>query len=115
MDSLGIGLQLTIYGMGLVFLLLALMAVLLKFLLMSDSAKAEVPAGKEQPPPRATAPIDYDAMAAIIVAVTTHRALRRKEAAPVMREHLPGTIPSRWVTVGRSLENTSWHPGRRNQ
>jgi hypothetical protein len=44
-----------------------------------------------------------------------HQALRRKEAAPAMRKHRPGTRPSRWVNVGRHLQNTSWHPGRRVQ
>jgi hypothetical protein len=44
-----------------------------------------------------------------------HQALRRKEAAPAMRRHRPGTRPSRWVSVGKHLQNTSWHPGRRIQ
>ena len=112
MGSIGIGLQLTIYGMGLVFLLLAVMALLIKLLLRADSSRAE-PAGMEELPVPDATDFDADEMAAIIVAVTAHRAIRRKEAAPVMREHMPGTIPSRWVTGGRSLQNTSWQPGRR--
>jgi hypothetical protein len=42
-----------------------------------------------------------------------HQALRRKEAAPAMRQHQPGTLPSRWVSVGRGLQNTAWQPDRR--
>jgi sodium pump decarboxylase gamma subunit len=112
MGSIGIGLQLTIYGMGLVFLLLAVMALLIKLLLKFDSAQVET-AGMEELPASDATGFDADQMAAIIVAVTAHRTTRRKEAAPAMREHMPGTIPSRWVTGGRSLQNTSWQPGRR--
>ncbi len=114
MGSIGIGIQLTIYGMGLVFLLLALMALLIKLLLKGDSAQVEAPGAQELSVSDVTG-FDADEMAAIIVAVTAHRAIRRKEAAPVMREHMPGTIPSLWVTGGRSLQNTSWHPGRRTK
>ncbi|MFZ2447788.1 MAG: OadG family transporter subunit [Syntrophobacteraceae bacterium] len=114
MGSISTGFQLTIFGMGLVFLLLALMALLLKLLLRSDSATVEE-AVEEGPPVRAPAEMDPDALAAILIAVTSFRAARRKEAAPVMRRHMPGTLPSRWVTVGRVMATTNWHPGRRDR
>jgi Na+-transporting methylmalonyl-CoA/oxaloacetate decarboxylase gamma subunit len=112
MGSLNIGIQLTVFGMGLVFLLLAVMALLITLLLrfdrtvpdISEPSVAEYPTG-----------LDAEVLAAISIAVTTHRALLRKEAAPAMRQYQPGTIPSRWVNVGRTLQNTRWHPGRRVQ
>lgn len=110
MEQLQIGIQLTIYGMGLVFLLLAVMAVLITLLLKLDRT---VPDMAEAPAPVYPPGIDADTLAAIAIAVTTHQAVRRKEAAPAMRKHQPGTLPSRWVSVGRTLQNTRWQPGRR--
>lgn len=113
MGLLGIGAQITVLGMGLVFLLLAVMALLIVVLLRLD--KGEPVAEKRQEPASILpAGLDADTIAAIMIAVAKHRAVRRKAAAPMMRTHRPGSIPSNWVTVGRGLQNTSWHPGRRN-
>jgi len=111
-NSLNVGIQLTIFGMGLVFLLLAVMALFITVLLRLDRT---APPMAEPPGPPYPASLDAEALTAITVAVTMHQALRRKEAAPAMRKHRPGTRPSRWVNVGRHLQNTSWHPGRRVQ
>jgi hypothetical protein len=35
---------------------------------------------------------------------------RRQQAAPEMRAHEPGSLPSRWVGVGRTRQNRSWTP-----
>jgi Na+-transporting methylmalonyl-CoA/oxaloacetate decarboxylase gamma subunit len=104
--------QLTVFGMGLVFLLLAVMAVFITLLLRLDRTApvVEKPSGPEYP-----AGLDAEALTAIAIAVTMHQAVRRKEAAPAMRKHWPGTRPSRWVNVGRHLQNTSWQPDRRVQ
>ena len=111
MGSLNIGLQLTVYGMALVFLLLAVMAGLITLLLRFDRGAPEM----EQPSgPRYPAGLDAEALAAITIAVTMHQAVLRKEAAPAMRQHRPGTRPSRWLSVGRTLQNTAWQPGRRS-
>lgn len=112
MESLNIGIQLTVFGMGLVFLLLAVMAFFITLLLRLDRTApvVEKTSGPEYP-----AGLDAEALTAITIAVTMHQAVRRKEAAPAMRKHRPGTRPSRWVNVGRHLQNTSWHPGRRAQ
>jgi Na+-transporting methylmalonyl-CoA/oxaloacetate decarboxylase gamma subunit len=111
MGSLNIGIQLTVYGMALVFLLLAVMAGLITLLLRFDQVVPDI----EQPSgPQYPAGLDAEALAAIIIAVTMHQAVRRKEAAPAMRQYQPGTRPSRWVSVGRTLQNTAWQPGRRN-
>ncbi len=112
MGSLNIGIQLTVFGMGLVFLLLAVMALLITLLLRMDRT---VTASPEPSAPEYAAGLDAEALAAISIAVTMHQAVRRKEAAPAMREYQPGTLPSRWVNVGRTLQNTRWQPGRRTK
>jgi len=103
------GLRITAIGMGLVFLLLAMMWALLVLLLKFDREQPAhgggTPEGEE-----GTAP---ELAAAITVAVITHQAVRRKQAAPAMRTHWPGTLPSRWVGVGRSRQARSWTPDRR--
>jgi glutaconyl-CoA/methylmalonyl-CoA decarboxylase subunit delta len=111
-ESLNIGIQLTVFGMGLVFLLLAVMALFIPLLLRFDRTQ---PPMKEPSGPEYPAGLDAEALAAVTIAVTMHQALRRKEAAPAMRRYRPGTRPSRWVNVGRHLQNTSWQPGRRVQ
>ena len=112
MGSLNIGLQLTVFGMGLVFLLLAVMALLITLLLRLDRTVTVSP---EPSAPEYPAGLNAEALAAISIAVTMHQAVRRKEAAPAMREYQPGTLPSRWLNVGRTLQNTRWQPGRRTK
>ncbi len=56
------------------------------------------------------AELSPELLAAVMVAVRMHRRVRRKQAAPAMRTHQPGTLPSRWVGVGRASQNQSWHP-----
>jgi glutaconyl-CoA/methylmalonyl-CoA decarboxylase subunit delta len=57
--------------------------------------------------------MDANLVAAITVATLTHRAVRRHEAAPMMRSAWPGSqlYASRWVTSGRTRQNRSWQPG----
>ncbi len=112
MDSLQIGLQLTLFGMGIVFFLLAVMALLISLLLRFDRAPAET---MEESAPSREFPegLDADALAAITIAVRAHRIVRRKQAAPAMRKHQPGTLPSRWVGIGRTRQTASWRPIRR--
>lgn len=113
MESLNIGIQLTVFGMGLVFLLLALMAFCITLLLRFDRAQPEQP--EKEPAPVLPAWLDADALAAVSIAVAMHRDVLRKEAAPTMRRHQPGTLPSRWVNVGRALQNNTWNRGRRSE
>jgi hypothetical protein len=46
--------------------------------------------------------------------VATHAALQRKEAAPEMRAHWPGSLlhASRWVASGRLRQNRTFRRGR---
>jgi Na+-transporting methylmalonyl-CoA/oxaloacetate decarboxylase gamma subunit len=110
-ELIGIGLQLTIWGMGLVFLLLALLWGLMTILLRLDKTQAEaMPDKTHATVPAGPAP---DVLAAITIAVMMHRRVRRKEAAPAMRTHQPGTLPSRWVSTGRTRQNQTWQPRQR--
>ena len=112
MESLGIGLQLTVIGMGLVFLLLAALWGLMVLMLKLDRAPA-AQAAEEQAPVERKPGIEPGLLAAITVAVLEHQAVRRKQAAPAMRTHQPGELPSRWVGSGRTRQTRSWIPGRR--
>ena len=123
MDNLIWGLQMTGLGMGLVFGLLALLWGLLTVVLRLDRptvAPAPGPDG-DADASLATAPaatvqgMDAALVAAIVVATHLHRALRRREAAPVMRSYWPGSqlYASRWLGAGRTRQNHSWQ--RRNR
>lgn len=102
-----IGLKLTVYGMGLVFLLLAVLWGLIALLIRFDTPAA----AESAPEPSLAAPgIDDGLLAAIVIACRAHRMARRQQAAPEMRTHEPGSLPSRWVGVGRTRQNRSWAP-----
>ncbi len=117
MDNLLWGLQTTVLGMGLVFGLLGLMWGLLTLALRLDKPVDAPPHAAPPPPPApepATAPgLDGETIAAILVATLTHRAQRRREAAPAMRSYWPGSLlyASRWVGAGRARQNFGWRRG----
>lgn len=80
----------------------------------ADSAGSEA-AGSEAADIATDEPaIEPALVAAITVAVLTHRALRRQEAAPAMRTHWPGSLlhASRWVASGRLRQNRTFRRGR---
>jgi glutaconyl-CoA/methylmalonyl-CoA decarboxylase subunit delta len=129
MDNLGWGLQMTVLGMGLVFALLALLWGLLNVVVRFDRTHGErvsdeqstveaeriaAVAGGAIGAQVAVTPtvkgMDADLVAAIVVAVLTHKAVRRREAAPMMRSYRPGSLlfASRWVANGRARQNRSW-------
>lgn len=111
MDSLNIGLQLTIVGMSIVFFLLGVMALLISLLTRWDREPASVQSAsttREFPEG-----LDAETLAAITIAVRAHRIMLRKQAAPAMRKHPPGTLPSRWVAIGRARQTTAWQNLRR--
>ncbi len=108
------GIQLTIYGMGLVFLLLIALWGMMSLLLRLDRPPAanqavDMPAPAMQITP---ATDDPEKLAAIALAVVTHQIIKRNQAAPHMRTHWPGTLPSRWVGAGRTRQNRSWYRDR---
>jgi len=115
-SNLSWGLQMTALGMGLVFGLLALLWGLLTLVLRLDApppARLAPGAGGEPlaaAPPAPPAGLEPALVAAITVAVLSHSALRRSEAAPLMRIHWPGSLlhASRWVAAGRTRQNHAW-------
>jgi glutaconyl-CoA/methylmalonyl-CoA decarboxylase subunit delta len=123
-DNLLWGLQMSVLGMGLVFALLGLLWGLLTLVLRLDRAPAAaVPSASSSVDstsvaaamPAAGGPptvqgLDAELVAAIVVATLTHRAVRRREAAPEMRSYWPGSLlyASRWVGAGRARQNRSW-------
>jgi Na+-transporting methylmalonyl-CoA/oxaloacetate decarboxylase gamma subunit len=123
-EPLRTGLELTVFGMGLVFGLLALLWGLIALLVRLDRSPLHVgqPAGenpseRRHQPGVATRPavqLTPAQLAAIMIAVKLHRAVRRKQAAPAMRSYWPGSLlnASRWVAAGRTRQNHSW-PSRR--
>jgi sodium pump decarboxylase gamma subunit len=110
MENLAWGLQMTLLGMGLVFALLALLWALLALVLRLDSSPAGGEVGEAPQPAPAEQAMDGDLLAAITVAVLTHRAVLRQEAAPMMRSYWPGSLlyASRWVVTGRARQNYGW-------
>jgi glutaconyl-CoA/methylmalonyl-CoA decarboxylase subunit delta len=123
MDNLLWGLKITVLGMGLVFGLLALLWGLLTIVQRMDRPVAEaMPADADESaaapataalpgPPSDTDPASDPALAAaILMAVLSHRSIRRRAAAPAMRSYLPGSLlyASRWVGAGRARQNQSW-------
>ena len=121
MDNLTWGLQITGLGMGLVFGLLALLWGLLTIVLRLDQPAApamaaapasapETAAAVARPVPASVQGLDAELIAAIVVATHLHRAVRRQEAAPVMRSYWPGSqlYASRWLGAGRARQNHIW-------
>jgi sodium pump decarboxylase gamma subunit len=119
-DILTTGLTLSLVGMGIVFGLLALLWGLVAALLRADTPRvARAPsaaptAHQSHEPARAaaseTAAPPPDLVTAITIAVLSHRALQRRQAAPAIRSHQPGTLmhASRWVAAGRTRQNRTW-------
>ena len=112
MENLAVGLRLTVLGMGLVFLVLGLMWGLIALLVRLDRRPAPVAAARP-PAPSAAPGLEPELLAAITIAVRAHVRILRKQAAPAMRAHQPGSLPSRWVGAGRTRQNRSWAPGGR--
>jgi sodium pump decarboxylase gamma subunit len=121
MQALAPGLRLTVLGMGLVFLVLGLLALLVSALVRIDRRRAlqeaEQPsgeaAGRDAREALQDPASDPELLAAAVVAVRAHRVHQRRQAAPALRAHLPGTLPSRWVGAGRTRQNRSFTPGGR--
>ena len=123
MFAMWIGASLTLYGMGLVFLLLAVLWALIALMVRLDQGEAvpeaetpgveAVPGDAALPAPTGAPALSAEVLAAVVIACRAHRMSRRQQAAPEMRTHEPGSLPSRWVGSGRTRQNRSWAPGGR--
>jgi Na+-transporting methylmalonyl-CoA/oxaloacetate decarboxylase gamma subunit len=117
-ERLTTGLNITVLGMGLVFLLLALLWALLTVLLRLDRPPASEPEkgiASARPAPKKPVKLSPELLSAIAVAVFTHQAVLRKQAAPAMRSHWPGStlFASRWVAAGRHQQTQNRNPRAR--
>jgi len=117
-DRLMTGLNITALGMGLVFVLLALLWALLTVMLRLDREPSRGPDEgivPSRPDVRRPVRLAPELLSAITVAVFTHQAVLRKQAAPAMRSYRPGSIlfASRWIVAGRHQQTQSWNPRRR--
>ena len=115
MENLLVGLRLTVYGMGIVFLLLGVLAVIIAGLVRLDRPRSDRGEDGEGAFRRASAAgPDPALLAAIMIAVPrAHPRAVASRPRPAMRSHQPGTLPSRWVASGRTRQNRSWAPGGR--
>jgi glutaconyl-CoA/methylmalonyl-CoA decarboxylase subunit delta len=113
MPELVAGLKLTGMGLGLVFAVLALLAALVALIVRLDQASGEDADGRAEGAPDAMSAAEAELLAAAVIAVRAHRIQCRREAAPALRAHLPGGLPSRWVGAGRTRQNRSFTPGGR--
>ena len=108
-------------GMGIVFAVLTLLWALISLLAWTDrrSENTGIPlttadqSAADAALREAGDEVPADLAAAIMVAVLAHRSERRREAGPEVRSHAPGSLPSRWVGIGRTRQTQGWDPGRR--
>lgn len=123
MQNLGFGLNLTAIGMGIIFGLLALLWGVLSVIGRVDAsfvAREEAGEGEEreegegesQPAVEITGGEDLppEVIGAIAIAVATHAALVRREAAPSQRASQPGSLlfASRWLAAGRTRQTRAY-------
>jgi Na+-transporting methylmalonyl-CoA/oxaloacetate decarboxylase gamma subunit len=103
MENLAWGLQMTVLGMGLVFLLLALLWGLLTLALALD----RTPETTLTPHEDKQTDLPADLVAAISIAVLKHRSTLRLAHGSTANED---AAASRWVATGRTRQNASWQP-----
>lgn len=115
MHDLAFGLRLGALGMGIIFGLLALLwggLVLIGRLDAALVAREERGGGEPGPAAREAGEehLPPEALAAVAIAVATHAALVRREAAPSQRAHQPGSqlFASRWLAAGRTRQTRAY-------
>jgi len=105
MDDLGFGLGVALAGLGIVFGLLLVLWLLLTVALRLDRRPAPPLAPAARP-----GDLDPRLAAAIAIAVIRHTDALRRQAAPAMRSHAPGSqlFASHWVASGRMRQGQPW-------
>lgn len=126
MEHLVTGLELTVLGIGSVFAVLIILAgltVLIGRLADHRDRPSETQKQTQDTPTASTpkaltihlmSPTDQpkpEELAAIAVATRLHQIVRRRQAAPAMRAHQPGALPSRWLIIGRARQSQTWPGG----
>lgn len=96
----------SLIGISLVFVTLLLLWGIMAALTRLLQVRAAPPGAKVATLVSPTAEADdHNAkIAAIMVALDLYQTEMRREAAPPVREHRPGTLPSRWVAIGRGRQ-----------
>lgn len=115
-EALQTGLYLTVAGMGLVFLVLAMLWGLIVLLLKLDKEpKLEIPAETNGAVlPESDGVLSLEAVAAIATAVLTYKADRRLGGATNASASSTREDVDYWSMAGRAQQRTDWHPGRRS-
>jgi glutaconyl-CoA/methylmalonyl-CoA decarboxylase subunit delta len=105
MDDLSFGLGVALAGLGIVFGLLLVLWLLLTVALRLDRRPAPPLAPAARP-----GELDPRLAAAIAIAVIRHTDALRRQAAPAMRSHAPGSqlFASHWVASGRMRQGQPW-------
>jgi len=116
MHSLAVGLQLTLYGTGLVFLVLAFLWGVMWALLRLDSGEGfstEKEAVLEpQEEAKAEPILPPEEQVAIVMAVLTHMRQRSEGARGTSREKSVGRMPASWEMAGRLRQMRLWRTRR---
>ncbi len=108
-DKIAIGLQLTVYGTGLVFLVLAFLWGLMVVLLRLDPGETiaeERPPAPEPEPTHPTSPSDLSLQerAALAIAVRLHTTKAVNTASTRARGATSYVSPNTWVVLGRTRQ-----------
>lgn len=57
--------------------------------------------------------LERELIAAITIAVLSHRAMMQKRTIPPLRAHAPEKSRSPWIVAGRAGQHQSWPPHRK--
>jgi len=115
-DALGIGLRLTVFGTGLVFLALGLLWGIMTLLLALDghwvATRSQVLPSDERGQQKKEAELPSSLVAAITTSVLYHRARRTVTPLTFPTSHPMAADAPSWVALGRGRQMLRW-PFRR--
>ena len=104
-DKVLVGLQLTVYGTGLVFLVLAFLWGVMRALLWLDREQGPKVGGTLPSPARARAAgLTAEERAAVTLAVLAYKGLVGRGGAARAGRQAPNLVSSSWVAVGRARQ-----------
>ncbi len=110
-ENLVIGLKLTLFGTGLVFLVLAFLWGLMWLLLALDVEEPEEKVAQPAVTEEASAIPSPLEQALIALALLRHRGAAAREIPEETQAALPG-LQHTWTVLGRLRQLQSWHPRR---
>ncbi|NPA91712.1 MAG: OadG family protein [Chloroflexi bacterium] len=107
-ENISIGLQLTLFGTGLVFVVLAFLWGLMALLLKVDVVEET----EEEVPARVTQVETPGAVEKALIALAILRHRGEEEGTEVSLPAVEGHVQGLWTVVGRVRQLQSWHPRR---